>query len=235
MDVGVQERAASIADTSIGAFIDALASDAPTPGGGAAAAAVGAVAASLLSMVAALSAGRAKYEAYATTIRRADAVGRRMGAELLRLADVDAEAFSAFMTTWRHSKMLVSEERQTVLAEAGRKSAEAPRQMLGCCVVIADACERLAGRSNPSLASDLVCAIRAAEAAAHCAAENVYVNLANLADPLEVASLRDEATRMVLTTQRHARAARRVVVSGKLRGPEQLGDKSADELGSAPA
>lgn len=194
---------------------------------------VGATASALLSMVAELSDGRPKFEVYAATIRRSAAIGRRIGEELLRLADQDAMAFGAFMATWKGSKELATDQRSAVLADAGRWSAEAPRQMLGCCVVIAEACERLAGRSNPSLASDLVCATRAVEAAAHCAAENVFVNLPNLSDETEQEALRTGAVQMVADTERHARAARRVIAAGGLRAPERHKAASTDDSRSS--
>ena len=57
----------------IGNFLDALASDAPTPGGGGAAAIMGAVGAALVSMVANLTIGKKNYEAFEAELKEANA------------------------------------------------------------------------------------------------------------------------------------------------------------------
>jgi formiminotetrahydrofolate cyclodeaminase len=143
-----------------------------------------------------------------------------MGEELLRLADEDARAFTAFMAAWRSTKGMEPGTKRTTLSAAARISLEPPRTILACCRVVAVAGERLAGRSNLNLASDLMCASRAVEAAAHCAAENVLVNLSNLTDRAEAETLRAETRRTVADVERLARATRRTASSGLLRTPE---------------
>jgi formiminotetrahydrofolate cyclodeaminase len=112
-------------------------------------------------------------------------------------------------------------QRTEAMSAAASASAEVPRAILGCCVAIAEAGERLAGRSNPNLASDLMCASRAVEAAAHCAAENVLVNLPNFADRAEAETVRAETKRMVADVERLARATRRAIAKGGPRPPER--------------
>jgi formiminotetrahydrofolate cyclodeaminase len=221
VDARARQQADQLADLSVGRFIGDLSTSAPTPGGGAAAAVVGAIAAGLVSMVAELSANRPKLQPYAATVHRSAVVGRRMGLEMLRLADQDAVAFEAFMDAWRRSREMAPDERRVALSAAARASAEAPRLILSCCVVIADACRRLAGRSNRNLDSDLVCASRAVEAAAHCAAENVRVNLSKIADLADAAALREETRRREAGVERDARACRRAIASPRPRGPER--------------
>ena len=223
----------TVAAMTVGQFVDRLASSDPTPGGGAAAALIGATSASLVSMVAALS-GSPKLDAYRATIDWANVTARHMGAELLRLADEDARAFEAFMTAWRSTKGMDATEKRAVLSEAGRASLEPPRAMLRCCVAVAEAGERLAGRSNLNLVSDLLCASRAVEAAAHCAAENVLVNVANLADRAEADALCAETRRVVADVERVARATRRNAITGTLRAPRRLRPER-DPLPGTPA
>ncbi len=206
----------TIAAMTVGRFVDRLASSDPPPGGGAAAALIGATAAGLVSMVAELS-GSPKLDAYRATIDWATVTARHMGAELLRLADEDARACEAFMTAWRSTKGMDAIEKRAVLSEAGRASLEPPLAMIRCCVAVAEAGERLAGRSNLNPVSDLLCASRAVEAAAHCAAENVLVNVANLADRADADAQRAETRRLVADVERIARATRRSAVTGTLR------------------
>jgi methenyltetrahydrofolate cyclohydrolase len=210
-----------LAAQPIGGFVADLASSSPTPGGGAVAALMGASAAGLLSMVAEFSIGKPRLAAYERTVEQARQVGKRMGEELLRLADVDAETFATFMAAWTESRDVPPDRRREALATQVRAMADAPRQMVACCETIADAASRLAGRSSRNLASDLTCAAYAVEAAATSAAENVYMNLAFMADASEAESLRLEVRRMVQAVQRDARACRRVAASGKRRRPER--------------
>ncbi|OFW78105.1 MAG: glutamate formimidoyltransferase, partial [Actinobacteria bacterium RBG_19FT_COMBO_70_19] len=94
----------SIRRQEVQAFLDVLASDSPTPGGGAVAGLAGAAGAALIEMVVRLTLGREGYED----------VGERMGAvlaeaetartEFLDLADRDAIAFDGVMAAFKMPK-----------------------------------------------------------------------------------------------------------------------------------
>lgn len=71
------------------AYTEALASGAPTPGGGSAAALVGALGAALNSMVANFTLGREKFAAVEEDVRRLLAESERLRAELERLTQAD--------------------------------------------------------------------------------------------------------------------------------------------------
>lgn len=220
-------------------FVEDLASAAPAPGGGAAAAITGATAAGLLAMVGEFSQNRPRYQQYAPTIRRAIRVGKRAGAELLRLADEDARVYAAFMEAWRTSRDLPLHDRRLARSDAARVAVEPPLRMLAECLAVARAAERLAGRSNPNLAPELAAASRTVEAAAYCAAENVYVNLPHVMDRATASDLREEARQMVFKVEREARAVRRTIAKGTPMPPEQrqylAGDEDAAADGPADA
>jgi formiminotetrahydrofolate cyclodeaminase len=209
-----------LAPMTVEAFVDRLSSADPTPGGGAAAAMIGATAAALVSMVAELSTSP-KLDQFRPTIDRSRGTAREAGTEFLRLADEDAEGFEAFMTAWRSTKGMEPADKRAVLSDAGRVSLQPPLAILRLCVTVAQAGEELAGRSNVNLVSDLLCASRAVEAAAHCAVENVLVNLANLTDRAEADELRAETKRLVTEVERLARATRRTASTGTLREPRR--------------
>src|SRR5918995_213784 len=85
-------------------FLDAMGSEQPTPGGGAAAAMAGATGAALIAMVGRLTVGRPGAEDIDERMRAL--VGRADGAraEFLILGDRDAEAFEVVMTAFRLPK-----------------------------------------------------------------------------------------------------------------------------------
>ena len=74
-------------------FSQQLASKAPVPGGGGAAALVGALGAALCSMAGSLTLGRKKYAAWEDDIRRMLDQGEQVRTRLLELVDEDAKAF----------------------------------------------------------------------------------------------------------------------------------------------
>lgn len=212
----------SIADQSLGDFLDELGSSSSVPGGGAASAVAGALAASLVAMVAELSVGRPRYEPYRATIEWACAEGHRLAAVMTSLADDDAAAFARYMAAASMPRTTEAEiaARRAALAAAAAAAIEPPLAIVAAGAEIAAAAERLAGRSNLALASDLVVASRLAEAAAQGGVANVLVNLPSLADPGRAAAIEAGVQRSSRRVGRLAAAARREVARRSLRDPE---------------
>jgi formiminotetrahydrofolate cyclodeaminase len=74
-------------------FLSSLASEAPTPGGGTAAAVAGAMGAALTEMVVALTLAREKYASAHAAVRPIGEAARAARAQFLVLAHEDAECF----------------------------------------------------------------------------------------------------------------------------------------------
>jgi formiminotetrahydrofolate cyclodeaminase len=72
------------ANSSLVTFLDDLASERPTPGGGGAAAVSGAIGAALVSMVANLTIGKKNYEAVREDLEAVNAKAEVLRAELIR-------------------------------------------------------------------------------------------------------------------------------------------------------
>ena len=145
-------------------FFDALAAPTPTPGGGSAAAAAGAMAASLGAMVARLSKlDGAQYEADRQFL--AAAVQR------------DADAYSSVVAAYKRPK----DERAPLVGAAMRVATEVPLEVLERCSALAIRLVNLAAVSPAKFASDVITARALAEAAQTGARANVDINLAYLA------------------------------------------------------
>ena len=100
-----------IAATPVDVFLDALASDAPTPGGGAVAALAGASGAALISMVCNLTIGRTGYEEAEERMRGVLDEAEASRTVLLDLADRDAAAFGSVMAAFKMPKETDAERR----------------------------------------------------------------------------------------------------------------------------
>jgi formiminotetrahydrofolate cyclodeaminase len=165
-------------ERSITSFLDALASDAPAPGGGAAAALAGALAAACAEMVGRFTVGRPRF---ASVEERARAATERLTAaraQLLAQMTADERAFAAVSAAYKLPKA-TDEERsaRTAATHAALLGALQPplAVMRHGCDVLEFAAE-LAASGNPSVVSDAACAAILGEAAVRAAALNVRAN-----------------------------------------------------------
>jgi methenyltetrahydrofolate cyclohydrolase len=220
-------------------FVEQLASSAPIPGGGSAAAVAAALAAGLVAMVAGLSTDRPTYARFAATHVRAGGAGRALAAHLLGLADEDAAAYAAFAGAMKLPRATDEEKaaRTATIRAAAVTAAEVPLRTLEACRDLVVASEALAGRSNRNAASDLAVASRLAEAAAHGAAENVMVNLPALGNEDRADELRGRVVTLLAEVGDHAESTRAFVELGELRDPEPdpQPDRPADPQADGPA
>ncbi|HEY6064744.1 MAG TPA: cyclodeaminase/cyclohydrolase family protein [Thermoanaerobaculia bacterium] len=165
-------------------LVAALASDAPTPGGGTAAALAGAMGASLAEMVAALTVAKEKYAAAHAAVRPIGEAAARARENLLRLAQEDADSYDAVVAARRLPKETDEEraERARRIEEANRLAAEVPlrtaREAAGLLALLPE----LAEKGNPNAASDAGAATLLLEASVQAALLNVAINLSGMKD-----------------------------------------------------
>jgi formiminotetrahydrofolate cyclodeaminase len=212
----------TFASITLDAFLTRLASAEPTPGGGSASALSGSMAASLLSMVASLSAGRPKYAPYAATLERAAAVGADSRIRFLDFADDDARAYDGFASAMKMPRESAAEvaERKAAIQAAARTATDVPLEIVRACRTVVAELESLAGRSNLNASSDLVVGALLIDAAARGAAANVFINLPSVGDPAFEDDAMREVTSALALIEDLAAQVRQVVGSGELRDPE---------------
>jgi formiminotetrahydrofolate cyclodeaminase len=218
---GVQDDPTRFRDLTLGTFIDRLASAAPVPGGGSAAAVTASLAAGLVAMVASLSEGRPRYAMHAEVHARAKAAGTELADRLLRIADEDAAAYGAFSAALKLPRD--TEEQQITRAEAirgaARLAAEVPLRCVEACLEVVTAAELLAARCNVNASSDLHVAALLTEAAAKGAAANVRVNLPSIGDPAWAEATERRLADMLERIGGLCSVTHEVVASGEARPP----------------
>ena len=194
----------TMAEQTLTDFLAALAAPTPAPGGGAAAAISGATAAALVEMVAGLSIKKSPDGAEAALQQRTAAQMATLRAELLTLADDDANAYNAFIQAMRLPKVEEHERdaRSRAMSASAEHAAKVPLKTLRAITAAAEAARLLTGRSLVSAASDLYVALRFARAAGLSAAENVEANLPFIDDPVTRATLANQAAASVAALER---------------------------------
>lgn len=214
-------RGSPFRELSVDAFVARLASTDPVPGGGSASAVAAALGASLVAMVAGLSAGKPKFAAHDASLTQARAVGNELADTFLTLADDDAAAFGSFAAALKlprdTDEQLAS--RRRAMSEAALRAAEVPLQCVERCLELVATAEALAGRSNPNASSDLAVAVLLGEAAARGAAANVMINVPSIEDQETAGRFVARAKELVDEIERLASMTRQVVQSGEARDP----------------
>ncbi len=166
------------------AFTQRLASADPTPGGGSASAAVGAVGASLVCMVARLTAQSPKHAGVAAQCREVETAADSLRRAFLDLVERDAAAFDLVSRAYRLPRGSDEEKaaRRAALESALQEAIAPPRQIIAHAQSVCDLALTLADIGVPSAASDVGCAALFASAAAHGALLNVEINARALQD-----------------------------------------------------
>lgn len=165
-------------------FLDALASAEPTPGGGGAAALMGAMGAALVSMVCNLTIGKPGYEAVEAEMQALRADSEALRARLLAMVAEDARAFDTLMAAYRLPKSTAEEKaaRSAAIQDGLKAATRAP---LDCAVAAAEGVRlaaRAVERGNVNVISDVGVGALAAWAALRCAALNVSINVPQIKD-----------------------------------------------------
>ncbi|MDO8844496.1 methenyltetrahydrofolate cyclohydrolase [Methylicorpusculum sp.] len=173
-----------IKDKTLHLFLDELASKTPTPGGGSAAAFMGAQSAALTSMVCNLTLGKPKYSAVETDMQQLLEQSEVLRQQLTGMIKADIEVFDRLMAAYGLPKD--SDEQIAARSESIQKQLkEATLVPMACARACASAIElsRIAAeKGNLGVISDAGVAAMAGYAGLKSAALNVYINAGSLKD-----------------------------------------------------
>jgi methenyltetrahydrofolate cyclohydrolase len=181
---------------SLAVFLDRIASEQDSPGGGAAAATAVAMAAGLVGMSARLS--HDKLDESATLAARADALRARAAP----LAQADAHAYGRVLEAYRMPKNEDPTARREKIGNALSAAADVPLEIAEIAAEVASLGVGLAENGNANLQGDSIAATLLAEAGARSAAVLVAINLRDIQD-----HRRDRAEKLAISASAAARRA----------------------------
>lgn len=156
-------------------YLNKLASSSPTPGGGSAASVAGAIAASLVMMVSALTIGKKGYESYDKKLKKIRNEASVLKNRFLKLSDCDIEAFNEVMKSYKIAKE--EKGRNAEIQKALRYATVVPLETAEKANSVVSMAEFLTKNGNKNAYSDAKTAFYLAKAAKISALENVRINL----------------------------------------------------------
>ena len=173
-----------IKDNSLQNYLDTLASKNATPGGGSAAALMGAQAAALTSMVCNLTIGKPKYAEVETEMQALLEKSEILREELTGMIKADVEVFNRLMATYALPKETGDEKvaRSVAIQVVLKDATEVPLVCAKACAEVIALSRIAAEKGSSAVISDAGVAVMSGYAALKSAALNVYINAASLKD-----------------------------------------------------
>lgn len=181
-----------LSEKSVRTFLDELASSAPAPGGGSAAALAAAIGAALVSMVANLTVGKKDYAHVQDDIQRILKRSEELRHKCLELLEGDVAAYTEVSQAYKMPRDTEEQKaaRSAAIQKALKAATAVPMELAEVCVEILNLCPESAEKGNVRAVSDVGVGALIAEAALRAAALNVLINLGSIKDELFVQQTR---------------------------------------------
>jgi glutamate formiminotransferase/formiminotetrahydrofolate cyclodeaminase len=199
LEKGNPAQAKKLVHKNLIAFADETASESPAPGGGSISAYVGALGASLATMVANLSSHKRGWDDRWEEFSNAAALGQQIKDALIRAVDEDTDAFNLIMDAFSLPKNTPEEKAARKAAiQAGTKMAmEVPFKVMQLAHRSLPLIRQMVETGNPNSVTDGGVGALCARAAIRGAFMNVQVNAAGLDDKAFAEQLLTEGQKLV--------------------------------------
>ncbi len=173
-----------IKQSAIETFLDDLAGQSATPGGGSAAAIIGAMGAALVAMVCNLTIGKKKYAEVEDEMKALLEKSEALRVRLTGMIEDDVKAFDAVMGAYGMPKETDAEKaaRGAAIQEGLKLATEVPMRCCHAAREVIDLAASASGKGNLGVISDAGVGVLAAYAALRSAALNVYTNVKLITD-----------------------------------------------------
>jgi len=173
-----------IKDKSVQQFLDELASRQATPGGGSAAAIMGAQSAALTSMVCNLTIGKPRYAEVEEEMQALLLRSELLREQLTGMIKADVDVFDKLMACYGLSKDSDEEkaERSAQIQSVLKQATIVPLECAKACAEAIELSRIAADKGNTGVISDAGVAVMAGYSALKSAALNVYINAGSIKD-----------------------------------------------------
>lgn len=193
-----------LSEMKVKEFIDVLASDAPAPGGGSAAALAGAQGCGLGAMVCTLTIGKAKYAEFEGLNKETQEQLAGLKDKFIQAMDEDTETFGVMTKVFAMPKNTEEEKaaRKAAMQEALKLCTKTPMEMVEYSVEALQALSAIVGKSNQSASSDIGVAALNLNTAVRGAWLNVLINIGGIKDEAFVNEHKSKGTALVATAEK---------------------------------
>lgn len=180
-------------------FVSELASKAPVPGGGGAAALIGSLGMALGNMVGSLTVGKKKYADVEDDIIALNEKAADLEARLLAFVAKDAEVFEPLSRAYGMPKETPEqiEQKAAVMAKCLEECCAVPMGIMEACCEAIDLCAEYAAKGSALAISDAGCGVISVKSALQAASLNVFINTKAMADRERAAELNAQAEGML--------------------------------------
>ena len=180
-------------------FVSELASKAPVPGGGGAAALGGAVGSALGSMVGNLTVGKKKYADVEERVLQVLSEAERLQQELLYLMEEDSRAFAPLSRAYGMPKATEAERaaKEQVMEVALRDASLVPLQIMETAGQMLDLLEELAQIGSRLAVSDVGVGVQFCRSAVLGASMNIFINTKMMKDRKLAEQLNEKAEQLI--------------------------------------
>ena len=192
-----------LAELNVAEFNALLASDAPAPGGGSAAALEGAIGAALTAMVCGLTKGKKKFAEFNDLAVETEVKALALKDRFVDVMDRDTEAFNVVSAAFGMPKETDEEKaaRSAALQQATLYATQVPLRTMKAAFGVFELVKAMAEQGNPNSVSDAGVGALAARSAVLGARLNVRINAAGLKDRAVADALTAEADEIASRAQ----------------------------------
>lgn len=180
-------------------FVNVLASKSAVPGGGGAAALVGAIGMALGSMVCNLTMGKKKYAEYEESVKEILVKAREIEKKLLSMIDKDAENFLPLSKAYGLPNSTEEEKKikEEIMENALKVACEVPIDIVRVCFDAIKLHEDLVDKCSKLAISDVGVGVQCLRAAILSGKLNVVININSIKDMEYVETIRKEVNSVV--------------------------------------
>ena len=193
------DSASKLVNLTVTGFAEETSRESPAPGGGTISAYMGALGASLGTMVANISSHKPGWDDRWQEFSEWADKGQAIAKELLHLVDEDTEAFNRIMAAFGMPKKTDEDKaaRSAAIQDATLYAAQVPLRTMKESMKVFEICRAMVMEGNPNSVSDAGVGVLAARAAVLGAGMNVKINAGSLKDRSVADALIAEANELI--------------------------------------